>query len=258
LSTTGDTYAHIVRLEQAFIVASMGDEKLTPDSFRPVVEGRSFDLEPELAFRQAALGVLVKYLRVLEAFASSETDADVDKASLELGASIEGLMEAAGNGGGRGAQVSGILATGVDAIGREVMAGERVRALGRVMDASQKDIERLANLVVQSHAKLDRAIDVMIGQIVARANVVRPPPATLARDEFYAALASTLRGAKEARHALASTAEAAKQIPVAHAQIRQALHETRAPLDALKTLAHKAEQAGSFYGSTQKMISEAP
>jgi len=258
LSTTGDTYARIVRLEQAFIVASMGDEKLTPDSFRPVVEGRSFDLEPELAFRQAALGVLVKYLRVLEAFASSETDADVDKASLELGASLEGLMETAAISKERGAQVSGILATGVDAIGREVSARQRARALDRVMDASQKDIERLANLVAESHAKLDRAIDVMVGQIVARANVVRPPPATVGRDEFYVALASTLRGAKEAHRALLATAEAVKQIPVAHAQIRQTLAQTRAPLDALKSLAHKAEEAGTFYGSTQKTIGQTP
>src|SRR5689334_21613894 len=101
MTTTSETYAYIVRLEQAFIVVSTGDEKLTPDSFRPAVEGRSFDLEPELALREAALGVLVKYLRVLEAFASNEGDSDVDKASLELGSAIQGLMDTAGNAGER-------------------------------------------------------------------------------------------------------------------------------------------------------------
>jgi hypothetical protein len=184
----------------------MGDEKLTPDSFRPVVEGRSFDLEPELAFRQAALGVLVKYLLVLEAFASSETDADVDKASLELGASIEGLMEAAGNGGGRGAQVSGILATGVDAIGREVMAGQRARALGRVMDASQKDIERLATpigreaILEAARGRADRADDARPASSVRRP---RTGPRRIRRSRLT-------RGGAMEPSVFASTAEAAK------------------------------------------------
>jgi hypothetical protein len=247
LSTTSETYARIVTLEQAFILASMGDEKLTPDSFRPAVEGKSFDLEPELALRESALTVLVKYLRVLEAFAASEDDARVDEASIELGSSIRGLMDAAGT--GHAAEVSGILATGVDVIGREIQAGQRARALARVMDASQKDVERLAGLVSQSHAKLDRAIDLMVGQIVARANLVRPPAGTPARDQFYGALQVELREAKEARAALAAMAEATREIPTAHAQIRQSLHETRAPLDALKSLAQKAQQAGHFYGS---------
>jgi hypothetical protein len=251
LTTTSETYARIVRLERAFIVASTGDEKLTVDSFRPAVEGRTFDLEPELALREAALGVLVKYLQVLEAFASTDGEADVDNASFELGSAIQGLMDAAGPEGQSSAQVSGILATGVDVIGREISAGQRVRALARVMDASQKDVERLASLVSQSHAKLDRAIDVMVRQLVTRANLIRPPAGTAARDEFYLSLLAQLREAEGARAALLAMAEATREIPVAHAQIRQSLNETRAPLDALKSLAHKAEQAGRFYGSTQ-------
>jgi hypothetical protein len=251
LATTTETYAHILKLEQAFIVASTGDEKLTPDSFRPTVEGKSFDLEPELALREAALVVLVKYLQVLEAFASTDGEADVDEASLELGAAIQGLMEAAGHDADQSAKVSGILATGVDAIGRELAAGQRSRALARVMDASQKDVERLAGLVSQSHTKLDRAIGVMVAQLVTRANLIRPAAGTAARDEFYRALLVELREAADARAALAAMAEATRDIPVAHAQIRQSLHEARAPLDALKSLAHKAEQAGRFYGSTQ-------
>jgi hypothetical protein len=251
LTATTETYARIVRLERAFIVASTVDEKLTPDSFRPAVEGKSFDLEPELALRTAALDVLVKYLQVLEAFAAGGTDADIDKASLELGSAIQGLLDAAGTDGERGAQVSGILAAGVDAIGHEIAAGQRARALARVMDASQKDVERLANLVSQSHTKLDRAIDVMVAQIVTRANLIRPPANTVARDEFYRSLLVELREAADARAALAAMAEATREIPAAHAQIRQSLHEKLAPLDALSALAHKAEQAGRFYGSMQ-------
>jgi hypothetical protein len=255
LTTTSEAYARIVKLEQAFIVASTGDEKLTPDSFRPAVEGKSFDLEPELELREAALAVLVKYLRVLEAFASSSNDADVDRASIELGSAIEGLMVAAGTGGEHKAQVAGVLAAGVDAIGREITSGQRARALARVMDASQKDVERLAALVSQSHAKLDRAIDVMVAQIVARANLLRPPPNTVARDEFYRSMLLALREAKETRAALAAMSEATREIPTAHAQIRQTLHEKTAPLQALKSLAHKAERAGRFYGSWQKQES---
>jgi hypothetical protein len=258
LTTTSEAYAHIVKLEQAFIVASMGDEKLTPDSFRPAVEGKSFDLEPELELREAALEVLVKYLRVLEAFASTSSDADVDRASLELGSAIDGLMDAAGTGGERRAQVAGILAAGVDAMGREITSGQRARALAHVMDASQKDVERLAALVAQSHAKLDRAIDVMVAQIVARANLVRPPPNTVARDEFYRSMLLVLREAKDTRAALAAMSEATREIPAAHAQIRQALHQKTAPLDALKALAHKAEQAGRFYGSWQESDKSPP
>jgi hypothetical protein len=164
-------------------------------------------------------------------------------------------MDAAGTGGEHGAQVAGVLAAGVDVIGREITSGQRARALARVMDASQKDVERLVNLVAQSHAKLDRAIDVMVAQIVARANLVRPPPATALRDDFYRALLLQLREAKETRAALAAMSEATREIPAAHAQIRQSLHEKAAPLDALKSLAHKAEQAGRFYGSWQKQES---
>jgi hypothetical protein len=251
LTTTGDTYARIARIQQAFVIASMGDEKLTVDSFRPVVEGRSFDLEPELALRQAALGVLVKYLRVLDALASGTADADVDKASLDLASALRGLAAVAGHEGDRASQVAGIFATAVDAIGREIASGERRSALGRVMDASQKDVERLAHLVSQSHAKLDRAIGVMVAQIVARANIILPPAGTVLRDDFYTRLANRLRDASEARAALAAMAEATEEIPAAHAQIRLSLEQKVAPLDALKSLAEKAERAGGFYAETK-------
>jgi hypothetical protein len=249
LATTNETYARIARLEDAFIVASAGDEKLTPDSFRPVIEGRSFDLLPELAIRSQALTVLVHYFDVLEAFATNDA-AGVDEAALELGASVRSLMDAAGT-GEHAKEVSGILATGIDVIGKEITAGQRAGALERVMAASQKDVERLAELVGQSHAKLERAIDVMVAQIVARANVIRPPAGSALRDEFHAALYRTLRDARAARASLAEMAEALRGIPGAHAQIQKSLREKATPLDALQALASRAERAGRFYALTQ-------
>src|SRR5262249_34723381 len=51
-----NTFARVERLQRKFVVAVLptGDHPLTIDSFKPEVEGRSFDLVPELAFRQAA------------------------------------------------------------------------------------------------------------------------------------------------------------------------------------------------------------
>jgi len=255
LATTTETYARIARLEDAFVIASAGDEKLGADSFRPSIEGHSFDLVPELELRRAALTVLVRYLRVLEAFASND-GAEVDRAALELGSSVESLMEAAGS-GEQAKEVSGVLAAAIDVIGKEIADAQRLRALERVMDASQKDVERLASLVAQSHAKLARAIDVMVAQIVARANVVRPPVATAARDAFYTGLLRTLRDAEGARVALAQMTEALRGVPAAHAQIRKSLDQKEAPLDALKSLAARAESAGRFYALTQQGASNA-
>jgi hypothetical protein len=257
LATTTETYARVARLEDAFIVASMGDDKLTVDSFRPVVEGHSFDLVPELMLRRAALMVLVKYLGVLEAFASSDAEADVDRAALELGSSVRSLIDTAGA-GEHAKEVTGILATGIDVIGKEIADGQRVRALERVMAASQKDVERLASLVAESHAKIERAIDVMVAQIVARANVVRPPVASASRDAFYAELSRTLRDARDARAALVEMTEATRAIPAAHAQIQKSLSEKATPLDALTALAGRAERAGRFYALTQKGGQDVP
>ena len=46
-------------------------------------------------------------------------------------------------------------------------------------------------------------------------------------------------------------ADATGDIPAAHAQIRKSLAAKSTPLDALKSLVHKAEQAGQFYGSME-------
>jgi len=138
LATTNETYARIAVSRTHSSWPARGT-KSSRRILSPVVEGRSFDLLPELALRSQALTVLVHYFDVLEAFATNDA-AGVDEAALELGASVSKL-DGCGRHGEHAKEVSGILATGIDVIGKEIAAGQRASALERVMARRKKDVE---------------------------------------------------------------------------------------------------------------------
>ena len=89
LANTTDTYTRIEKLQRRFVITSAPDKPINQDTFKPQINGQSYDLVPELRYREAAFEVLVKYLTVLSVLSSKDYMADVDKASIELSASLQ-------------------------------------------------------------------------------------------------------------------------------------------------------------------------
>ena len=161
------TYTRIEKLQRRFIVETASDSPLTRDSFRPVIDGQSFDLTPELRFRETALEVLVRYALVLQAFAKRDFAGEVDKATEELAGSLKALAATAAPENESAAKASGILATVVNIIGRAIVQGKRLEALKMVMDAAQSDIAKLTQLIVGSNVKIQRAVDTMLTRLLS-------------------------------------------------------------------------------------------
>jgi hypothetical protein len=72
LSTVEDTYTRIERLQQRFAVTTAPDSAIDRMRFKPKIGGQSYDLTPELQFREAAIEVLLNYMNVLQAFSSKD------------------------------------------------------------------------------------------------------------------------------------------------------------------------------------------
>lgn len=249
LTGTTETYTRITRLQRRFTVATVGSAPLTRESFKPVVDGQSFDLGPELQFREAALEVMVRYALVLQAFARHDFAGEVDKASEELAGSLKSLAATAAPDAGSARQASGVLATVVNVIGREVVRRQRLDALKTVMTSAQPDLAKLAELIAGSNAKIKQAVDIMLGRIVAHQNAVRPPPDSPMRFDFDTEVAAVIAEVEEIEAALAALSAAVAGVPPAHAEIRRMLDERPRDLTALQDLVKEVQRINRFYRS---------
>lgn len=245
LANTTDTFTRIERMQAHFRIVVAPNENITTTSFDPPT---GTDIVPELRFREDALGVLVKYTDVLDALASKDYMADVDKASIELAGSLgqlattsKALPEDKAN------VVGGIAATLVDVIGREIVREKRINALKNVMEQSQKHIETLANLIAGDNEKIARDVDVMLDRVIAHANADRPAFGTAGRISFDESIAQQIFEARAVKESLASMSTAVKQIPKAHREIRDTLAKKSSGIEGLKSLVQEAQRANKFY-----------
>lgn len=253
LTKTSDTYKRIEEFQRRFSIATAPNQKLTRESFQPKIDGQSFDLTPELRFREAALEVWVKYTVVLQAFSEKDYVSEVDKASQELAGSLKNLTTTSnGMKTDEAKTASGMLATVVDVIGKEIVRAKRLHALRKVMDSAQGDIDNLSTLIVGSNTKIKKAVGIMTNRILDHANDQRPPYGSVERAAFDERIAVVIADAQEIEEVLDAMNTAVSKIPKAHAEIRFILDEKPTDLEALRALIQGAQRAGKFYRDLTK------
>lgn len=247
LSGTSETYTRIEILQRRFSVETAAGQTLDKNSFKPEIEGQSFDLGPELDFREAALQVLVKYSLVLQAFAKRDFQGEVDKASIELAGSLKSLAATAAPKEENAAQASGILATVVDVVGREIVRQKRLEALRAVMDVAQPDLDKLATLITGSNEKIKNFVDIMRDRILAHRSAARPAPNNPMRFGYDMDAAFVIAEVDEINAALANLNTAVTQFPPAHAEVRAHLDNKPEGLQSLQQLVEEAQRVDKFY-----------
>jgi hypothetical protein len=250
LSTVEDTYTRIERLQQRFVVTSAPDSAIDRMRFKPKIGGQSYDLKPELQFREAAIEALLNYMNVLQAFSSKDYLTDVDKSTLLLGVSLRDLFETSqAITTAEGTQVATIFGIFLNKIGREIVHQEKREALKQAMDLAQNDIETLSKLIVNSNIKIKKAIDIMLDRILAHANDVRPKYGTVERISFDGEIANLILEADEMEASLEAINAAMIKIPLAHQEIRNDLDKILSTFNSLQEVVQEAKRAQKFYRS---------
>lgn len=242
LTKTSETYTKIEKRQRDFAVLTAPKADLTPNSFQPTINGTSFDIAPELAYRENALRAIVSYTELLESLAGKDLNSDVDRSVQELGASLRGL-------GGDSAQqqIVGGFTTVIDGLARGLTDRKRREALATAMDRAQPAIETLSQLLQGSNKKIAVFVELMRSSYVRHANAARPPHGTWARYEFDLEIADIFEEAVHIEEALKSASTAIGKLPQAHREIRESLDQRERPLAALRELMGEAKQLKGFY-----------
>jgi hypothetical protein len=246
LAGTTDTYTRIEKLQRYFAVVTAPNEPITADFFKPEVDGQSFDITPELRFRETALEVMVKYTTFLSALSSKDYQSDVDKASQDLAGSLKNLVSSVSD-TADAAKASGIAATLVNVISKQVIEHRRADALRKAMDMAQDDITGLSNLIIGSNKKITDFVLLMQGRIIAHANAARPAYGSADRITFDSNIAVLLAEIADVNASLDSVSSAIAKIPGAHKEVRAALDKKPTTLEALQSLVQEAQRANKFY-----------
>lgn len=248
LTKTSDTYRRIEQIQRQFSIATAPNQKLTRESFQPKIDGQSFDLTPELRFREAALEVWVKYTVVLQALSEQDYVSEVDRATQDLAGSLKNLSATSHVMKADEAKVaSGMLATAINVIGKEIVRAKRLQALRTVMDSAQGDIDNLSALMVGSNVKIKKSVGIMTDRILAHADAQRPPYGSMERTAFDERIARMIAEAQEVEEALDAMNTAVGKIPKAHAEIRIILDEKPTDFEALRALIQGAQRTSKFY-----------
>lgn len=250
LQGTSDTYIRIEKLQRRFVTATAPDKPIDRETFKPQIEGQSFDLVPELRYREAAFEVLVNYLKVLSTLSSKDYMADIDKASLELSGSLQTLLESSKVvDSAKAPQIAGIFATIIDAVSHPIMERKRLEALKSIMDSSQGDLEKLSALITGSNQKIRIMVEKMLDRIIAHANLARPPYQSAQRYNFDKDMAEQIEEVQEIASSLDAINAGILKIPLAHKETRDALDEKPTKMEAMKELVKEAQRVSKFYRS---------
>ncbi len=250
LDNTISTYARIERLQKRFTVATAPDSEINRDTFKPQIEGQSFDLTPELRFREAAFKVFVEYVAVLHAFSEKDYMAKVDKATQRLAGSMKNLIKTSNTlSRAEVSKAAGIFAMLINKMSRELIKQKKKTALKQVMDMAQPDIEQLSKLIVGSNIKIKSTLEIMLNQIIAHANGMRPDYGTIERFHYDMEIADVITEVDQIESSLESMNSAISKIPPAHREIRSELDKKQTTLESLRALIQEAQKAQKFYRS---------
>lgn len=246
LTNTYETFGRIEKLQRYFAVVTAPNSDINENSFKPEVDGKSFDITPELRFRENALEVMIKYTTFLATLSSKDYQTDVEKASQDLAGSLKNLVNSSGN-TQYATQASGIATTLINIASGQIIERKRADALRNTMDLAQDNISNLSSLIAGSNNKIKSLVGIMQGRIIAHANAMRPPYATANRVIYDLNIADLLAEINEINLSLDSMSAAIGKIPAAHREIRVALDNKPTTLDALQGLVQEAQRANKFY-----------
>jgi len=215
LSVTEETYLRIAKLQHQFTVTTADrDKPITRDTFKPIIDGQSFDLLPELRFRETAIEVLVNYFRVLQALAERDFVSEVNPAAEKLAGSLKSLTESSARlNRPVTKQGTGLLASGANAIGRSIK----------------------------------RFVDLMLDRIIAHANVARPDYDSPQRFAFDLRIADTINEGENINRTLDKLSQAINEIPPAHAAVRKMLDKKPETWATLQQLTKDINQISKSY-----------
>jgi hypothetical protein len=252
LDSTSETYTRIEKIQKNQMIEQAGiKSELKRDTFLPIIEvdgkKESFDITPELQFREDALQVLVNYTDLLQAFAKNDFEGDVDVAAEEFAGSVKSLVSTADPNNENAQKVTGILATVIDVIGREIVRKERLDGLKKIMDSAQPSIVELASLIADDNKKIKEFVKQAIDTILRHKNTQRPPINTIQRTNFDTDVSQIVSEADEVNVALESISGAIGQIPPAHDEIRKLLDEKPRGFEALQQLVKEVQRIDKFY-----------
>lgn len=245
-SGTTETDTRIEKIQRQFAVETAKGESLTRETFEPAIDGQTFDVTPDLRFREAALYVLVKYTQLLYLLAKGDSEREIDKAAEELAGSLKTLSLSISSSSASESS-AGILVTTVDMLEGGVAGERRVEALKMVMDRSQKDVERLAQIVNDDIRHMRALMKIMLQQILEHQRSIRPPAGSALRVKFDMEVAALIDEVRQIQEALDTLDSAVKRVPGAHADIRDIFDGKSGRSESLRALIRHEQSIRAFY-----------
>jgi len=284
-ASSTDTYTRFLKLEQkkdvlsassAAIGSKPGDSAsdIGLTTFDPLTE-KNTTYRKELEKREAALGILVNYTKVVDAFANKDYRADVDKASTQLTASINSFgtsLDKSFPNYPNEKQALALLGTFVSELGGIIANHERETALKQIMTDAQPWIVKLTDLLIHDNTQLEAATDDLLNidasikkddghggsvtmqdrGILASYNLLLKSAQGMDRLALVQQASDTIAEAKEIKLALAALSNALAKIPAAHQQMLASLDKPSSSLTALTDLVAEAQRANQFYQTLNK------
>jgi hypothetical protein len=251
LATSGGAYDSLAALQQQRIVyqAATGGSNITAETYRPG-RGDKNDVAGRMRARRAALEALANYFATLDAFATRDFEGEVDAASNDLAGSVRTLA-AHGSDDAEATQISSVLGTVVDVVGREVVKRKRRDGLKRIMTTAQRPVEETCRYVSSGNELAGFATDVLISNILAHARRLRPG-ALVARLPVDEAVGRAVHDADATREGLKAVNAAMAQLPQAHAAVLRSLDDPGSPVDALEQVVAETKRAKEFHDALSK------
>jgi len=237
-----NTDTRIEERQREFAVITAPNEKLTTSTFKPNLDGASYDITSQLRSREATLDVLVKYAKVLDALAGKDLNSDVDKSAQNLAASLKGLSASS-----EVNTFSKVLATLSDSLAGAVTESKRKEALRSAMTTVQPAVVAITNLLQRDYDKVQIFVNLMRDRYIAHANADRPPFGTWQRFKFDSEIAAGLAEYQQIDDALDAASAAINKLPEAHQQILESLDNKETPLNMLHDVVDQAQHLRSFY-----------
>lgn len=173
--------------------------------------------------------------RRLKAIASRSTLAHSAMASLKF-ISKRSVSFALGPAGTR------LLAAAIGTTASYGMSRRRQRELLDIMQHTQPDLETLSSIVARSNDAIRTATDLMVAEIVSRANAVRPPRDDPHRIAFDADIAALLENKDTIMENLDSLAITMTHFPSAHAELIALLEGKPTNRQSLRALSREAQR----------------
>jgi len=240
-SGSSTAYTNVEQRLRDFAIVTAPNAPLSPDTFTKLSVGKiSFDISPELTFREQQMGVLVAYTTALQKLAGKDYNKDLDSSTKSLAGALAAIAPQA-------KAIVDIFATVVDELAKAAANRERKDALKKVMDRAQPAMEQLATLIASSNEKIAAYAEIMRDTYVRHANAWRPSYGTLARYEFDQKAADAIDGYSLISNQLTAVSNAAKKLPAAHAELRKSLDAPETPQEAIKDVFAEIQGMRGFY-----------